>query len=214
MDKIRDIEDLLRPHSESVHNFAPSTLSRIRSDLITWYKVNRRRLPWRGDAQDGDDRPIVITPYAVWVSETMCQQTRIATVIDYFLRWMEAFPTISTLAKASDKVGESVCLSPRPQLSHRVHEQDVSRHWAGLGYYRRAKNFHKGAKYVLENYGGELPECREELLKVPGIGPYTAGTSENLVSQDTNTAHVLTAAVPLLYRCDCKYCVREGRASG
>ena len=96
-----------------------------------------------------------MTPYETWVSEIMCQQTRVETVIPYFQRWMEHFPSVEALASAT--------------------ESDVNKLWAGLGYYRRARLLHSGAKHVCEHNDGNLPEDREGLLKIPGIGAYTAG---------------------------------------
>jgi A/G-specific adenine glycosylase len=96
-----------------------------------------------------------LDPYAIWVSEIMLQQTRVETVIDYFQRWMTRFPTVQHLASAS--------------------LEDVNHAWAGLGYYRRAKYLHEGAKRVVADFDGVLPTTTKELQKIPGIGPYTAG---------------------------------------
>ncbi|KAJ0408887.1 hypothetical protein ATCC90586_005924 [Pythium insidiosum] len=101
-----------------------------------------------------------VAPYETWVSEIMLQQTRVDTVVDYFLRWIEKFPTVEALANAS--------------------EEDVNASWAGLGYYRRARMLHAGAKYVMSNFGGVLPSTTEELLTIPGIGPYTAGAISSI----------------------------------
>ncbi len=94
-------------------------------------------------------------PYAVWVSEIMLQQTRVETVIPYFERWMERFPTLEALAQA-------------PQ-------QEVLGAWEGLGYYSRARNLHRAAQLVLQDFGGRLPEDPQDLRRLPGIGRYTAG---------------------------------------
>ena len=99
--------------------------------------------------------PLTVTPYATWVSEIMLQQTRVATVIDYHTRWLARFPTIEALAAASP--------------------EDVNAAWAGLGYYRRARFLHACAKEVVAHHGGALPSTAAELIKLPGIGPYTAG---------------------------------------
>jgi len=120
-------------------------MSIISKKLLGWYKLNARTLPWRGHAD----------PYAVWVSEIMLQQTRVETVIPYFNRWMERFPTIESLASAG--------------------EQDVLNMWEGLGYYSRARNMHKAAKVVAEKFDCQLPSSVDELQKLPGIGRYTAG---------------------------------------
>ncbi len=113
--------------------------------LLEWYDLEQRQLPWRGHPD----------AYAVWVSEIMLQQTRVETVIPYFERWMQRFPTIQALASAS--------------------EQEVLQSWEGLGYYSRARNLHKAARLVVERYNGFLPHTRSELKLLPGIGPYTAG---------------------------------------
>ena len=117
----------------------------ISRTLLDWYAANARRLPWRGHPD----------PYAVWVSEIMLQQTRVETVIPYFERWMQRFPTIQALAEAS--------------------QQEVLQTWEGLGYYSRARNLHKAAQKLVTEYGGALPQSRQELEKLPGIGRYTAG---------------------------------------
>jgi A/G-specific adenine glycosylase len=113
--------------------------------ILDWYGRHARRLPWR-------DRP---EPYRVWVSEIMLQQTRVETVRPYFERWMERFPNVQALASAS--------------------EQEVLQAWEGLGYYSRARNLHRAARLVVEDYSGQIPAEREELEKLPGIGRYTAG---------------------------------------
>jgi A/G-specific adenine glycosylase len=113
--------------------------------LLAWYAKNKRDLPWR-------DQP---DAYAVWVSEIMLQQTRVETVIPYFERWMARFPTITDLASAS--------------------QQQVLAAWEGLGYYSRARNLHKAAQIVREEYSGSLPADLQALRSLPGIGPYTAG---------------------------------------
>ena len=113
--------------------------------LLPWYRASARILPWRED-QD---------PYHVWISEIMLQQTRVETVIDYYKRFLAAFPTVKDLAKAE--------------------EEKVMKLWEGLGYYSRARNLHKAAKIVVEKYRGKFPESYSELLALPGIGSYTAG---------------------------------------
>lgn len=112
--------------------------------LIGWYRENKRDLPFR-DQKD---------PYKIWVSEIMAQQTQIATMIPYFNRWIERFPDVETLAK-----------SPL---------EDVIKMWEGLGYYRRARNLHAGAIYVMEHFQGKLPQTKRELMTIPGIGDYTS----------------------------------------
>ncbi len=121
------------------------TLQEIVSPLLSWYKHHARILPWR-ETND---------PYAIWISEIMLQQTRVEAVIPYFQRWLAAFPTLPALASASI--------------------DDVLKQWEGLGYYSRAKNIHKTANIVVEQYGGTLPGDFDALTKLPGIGTYTAG---------------------------------------
>src|SRR5689334_16993261 len=115
---------------------------RIAARLLEWYHAHKRDLPWRG-----------ASPYAVWVSEIMLQQTQVATVIPYFTRFLERFPTVEALATAD------------------LH--DVLKHWAGLGYYARARNLHRAARLVVERHGGRLPDTPEQIEALPGIGRYT-----------------------------------------
>lgn len=112
--------------------------------LLAWYERHARNLPWRN----------VRDPYAVWVSEIMLQQTRVETVIPYFRRWMERFPTVADLAAAS--------------------EQEVLAVWEGLGYYSRARNLHRAARIIMREYGGQLPRDLAALRRLPGVGRYTA----------------------------------------
>ena len=118
---------------------------RIADLLLAWYDQHARTLPWRG----------IHDPYRTWVSETMLQQTRVETVMGYYARFLERFPTVADLAAAP--------------------EDDVLKMWEGLGYYSRARNLHKGAKQVMTEYGGVIPADVEQLRKISGIGPYTAG---------------------------------------
>ena len=133
------------PDDAAPFSGAASSVFDLSGRLLTWYDQNARRLPWRGHSD----------PYAVWVSEIMLQQTRVETVIGYFERWMQRFPTLAVLAQAT--------------------EQEVLQVWEGLGYYSRARNLHQAARVVMEQYGGQLPSSRQELEKLPGIGQYTAG---------------------------------------
>ena len=116
----------------------------LASLLLSWYTHNARELPWR-------DHP---DPYAVWVSEIMLQQTRVETVIPYFKRWMERFPTLDALAQAS--------------------QEEVLATWEGLGYYGRARNLHRAAQMVASEHGGQIPSDPQTLRRLPGIGRYTA----------------------------------------
>ena len=120
-------------------------LARIKAPLLRWYDENRRILPWREE----------VSPYRTWVSEIMLQQTRVAAVLPYFARFMEAFPTVEALAAAE--------------------EEKLLKLWEGLGYYSRARNLQKTAKIVAQRYGGEFPRTYDELIALPGIGDYTAG---------------------------------------
>jgi len=120
-------------------------MNRLSSKLLDWYHKNKRTLPWRGHP----------SAYAVWVSEIMLQQTRVEAVIPYFERWMRLFPDVHALANAS--------------------EQDVLNAWEGLGYYSRARNLHKAARIVAEQYNGDIPRDVDELGRLPGIGRYTRG---------------------------------------
>ena len=211
-------------HSYHVDTFlSPSQSYEIRISLVSWYRANRRKLPWRGDpgpyngstvgyaasasstasggktkggkkdanrnsnnkdirsffggaskakkentkekkeeetkmptpddVKEGSKRRDV-TAYGVWVSEIMLQQTRVEAVIPYWLKWMESFPTVQSLAIASS--------------------DEVNAHWAGLGFYRRARLLHTGAKRVVDEYGGVVPNTVDELMNIEGIGRYTA----------------------------------------
>ncbi len=123
--------------------------------LREWFKENAAALPWRPTDLDAPR-----DPYAVWISETMLQQTQVSTVRDYFVKWMKRFPDIATLAKAS--------------------EEEVFKYWQGLGYYSRARNILKTAKLIAESGTPKkgipkFPQTRKALEALPGIGAYTAG---------------------------------------
>jgi len=139
----------------------------IRRKLLAWYDANRRELPWR-DCGD---------PYRVWLSEMMLQQTQVATVIPYFERFTARWPTVADLAAAA--------------------LDDVLHAWAGLGYYARARNLHKAARVVVEEFDGAFPESVEKLLKLPGVGRYSAGAIASIAFGkksavvDGNVARVL-----------------------
>ena len=113
--------------------------------LMTWYRENRRDLPWREDKE----------PYHVWVSEIMLQQTRVEAVREYYLRFMKALPTISDLAAAE--------------------EETLLKLWQGLGYYNRIRNMHKAAQQIEAQMGGIFPQEFDAIKALPGIGDYTAG---------------------------------------
>lgn len=125
-------------------------LNRIAPPLLSWYDENRRVLPWR-------ERP---EPYRVWVSEIMLQQTRVEAVKPYFARFMERLPDIAALASAED--------------------DELLKLWEGLGYYSRARNLKAAAQQIMELYGGQMPSDYRELLKLKGIGSYTAGAVSSI----------------------------------
>lgn len=125
--------------------------------MVTWYHhQGRKHLPWQQNK----------TPYSVWVSEIMLQQTQVATVIPYYQRFMESFPTIEALANAD--------------------EDNVLHHWTGLGYYARARNLHKSAQLIDSEYNGVFPENIEQVIALPGIGRSTAGA---ILSLSLNQHH-------------------------
>lgn len=120
-------------------------LNRLVIPLLEWFRDHQRTLPWRSDP----------TPYHVWVSEIMLQQTRVAAVIPYFQRFMAAYPTVEDLAACD--------------------EGELMRLWAGLGYYSRARNLRRAAQVIAEEYGGAFPRTYQQLMALPGVGDYTAG---------------------------------------
>ena len=126
--------------------------------LLAWYRENRRPLPWREDP----------TPYRVWVSEIMLQQTRIEAARGYFERFMAALPDVFALAAAD--------------------EDTVLKLWEGLGYYSRARNLHKTAKIIVSEYGGVFPHTAAALKKLPGIGDYTAGAVASIAFGERESA--------------------------
>jgi len=139
------------------------------SEIITgWYKKNRRDLPWRSTSD----------PYRIWLSEIILQQTRISQGMSYYHRFTERFPDVTSLADAP--------------------EQEVIKLWQGLGYYSRARNLHAAARQVVEGLGGMFPASRDELLKLRGVGPYTAAAvasiayGEPVAAVDGNVARVIS----------------------
>ena len=135
-------------------------------NLLRWYRRHHRQLPWRA----------IRDPYRIWVSEIMLQQTRVETVRPYYARWLRAFPTVRTLARAAD--------------------DRVLKFWEGLGYYSRARNLHRAARIVVRDHAGKLPSTVEGLRALPGIGRYTAGAiasiafGERVPVVDGNVARV------------------------
>ena len=117
----------------------------LRERLLRWFDAHQRPLPWRTNPR----------PYAVWISEIMLQQTQVKTMLPYYERWMERFPDVRSVAEAP--------------------EEEILKHWEGLGYYSRATGIQKTARILLLEHGGEFPRNRSKVLKLPGIGPYTAG---------------------------------------
>ncbi|KAG0224010.1 hypothetical protein BGW42_005413 [Actinomortierella wolfii] len=169
-----DLEDLVADaarvrkasgrHPVDYHLFATlEERERVQQHVVEWYDIHHRKLPWRRSFLK--DKKIDLTKltaedgqraYEVWVSEIMCQQTQIATVIPYYNKWMSQWPTLADLAAADI--------------------EDVNKAWTGLGYYSRAKRLHEGAQKVLKEFNGILPADPSTLAKsVPGIGRYTAG---------------------------------------
>lgn len=140
----------------------------FRQNLLQWFDENARDLPWR---QTRD-------PYAIWVSETMLQQTRVLVVIDYYTRFMSRFPTLASLAQAD--------------------ESEVLAQWSGLGYYRRARALHESARAVMAEDGGVIPKTAATLSRLPGVGVYTAAAvasiafGEPVAAVDGNVERVLT----------------------
>src|ERR1700761_5435586 len=129
-------------------NLNKKTINSFRKNVLEWYDENRRRLPWRALPGYTPD------PYHVWLSEIMLQQTVVAAVVPYFLKFVQRWPRVHDLAAASNN--------------------DVMEAWAGLGYYARARNLHKCAKGVSAEYLGVFPSDQHELKKLPGIGDYTS----------------------------------------
>jgi A/G-specific adenine glycosylase len=133
-------------------------LASIRRKLLNWYDKHRRDLPWR---RTGD-------PYAIWISETMLQQTQVATVLPYYEKFLRAFPTIEALDRAT--------------------RERVLRAWSGLGYYRRAENLKKAARQIRRVHGGALPREFGALSQLPGIGEYTAGALMSIAFHQRHAA--------------------------
>lgn len=154
------------------HMKKPAEIGKIRATILAWYDAERRHLPWRSSPGASAD------PYTVWMSEIMLQQTTVATVKGYFEVFMTRWPKVSDLAAAE--------------------LDDILVAWQGLGYYARARNLHKCARTVAEDHGGEFPNTYDGLLKLPGIGPYTASAiasiafNQPLVPVDGNIERVVS----------------------
>lgn len=125
-------------------------LKKLSLPLLLWFHENARTLPWRSDP----------TPYHVWVSEIMLQQTRVAAVLDYYRRFMGELPTVAALAECG--------------------EDRLMKLWQGLGYYSRARNLQKAARQVMEDFGGEFPSRYEDIRSLAGVGEYTAGAISSI----------------------------------
>src|SRR5277367_6797843 len=147
--------------------FQPAQIRKFRTALLAWYDLHKRDLHWRRTRD----------PYAIWVSEIMLQQTRVAAVLTHYANWMARFPTVEALAAAS--------------------EDEVLSAWSGLGYYRRARFLHKGAQAVVAEHNGKLPQTATELRTLPGIGAYTSAAiasiafGESAAVVDGNVERVL-----------------------
>lgn len=145
----------------------------MRRQLHHWFSKHQRPLPWR---QTRD-------PYPIWISEIMLQQTQVATVLDYYQRFLERFPNVHSLARAT--------------------EQEVLQYWAGLGYYRRARNLHLAAQQIVQRHGGEFPQNVQQLQSLAGIGRYTAGAIASFAFDlpapilETNTIRLLSRFIGL-----------------
>ena len=139
--------------------------------LLEWHDENARELPWKGETD----------PYRIWISEIMLQQTRTETVAGYYQAFLEEFPDVYALAGAD--------------------EERLFKKWEGMGYYSRARNLQKAAKKIVSEYGGKLPDTAEELLKLPGIGDYTAGAIASIAfgrrepAMDGNAVRVVSRVV-------------------
>lgn len=136
--------------SKGWEHWSEQEVNAFQTDFLTWYQQEKRNLPWRYN-QD---------PYRIWISEIMLQQTRVDTVIDYFYRFMEEFPTIQDLADAT--------------------EDKLLKVWEGLGYYSRARNLQAAAKQIVTEFGGKFPTTVEQIRSLKGIGPYTAGAISSI----------------------------------
>lgn len=158
MSRDSDVADLT--HFETIR-------TRLQRQLLAWYDLAKRDMPWR---QTRD-------PYAIWLSETMLQQTQVETVKPYYHKFLRAFPTVRDLAAAD--LAQVLTL------------------WAGLGYYRRARNLHAAAQAMVERHGGKVPESAAQLMELPGVGRYTAGAvasiafGERVAVLDGNVMRVL-----------------------
>jgi A/G-specific adenine glycosylase len=162
------------PHTEKCENtrrmkmhLTGRALKTFQSRMLAWFRAQRRDLPWRRSRD----------PYHIWVAEVMLQQTRIAAVMPYFLRFLARFPTVQSIARAT--------------------EPEVLKLWSGLGYYSRARNLHHAAKIIVAQHNGQFPRELDAALELPGIGAYTAAAVLSIAYDvplavlDGNVARVL-----------------------
>lgn len=136
--------------NEKWQEWTEEEITDFQNKFLNWYHQEKRNLPWRANTN----------PYNIWISEIMLQQTRVDTVIGYFYRFMEEFPTIKDLAEAD--------------------EQKLLKVWEGLGYYSRARNLKIAAQQIMEEFAGQFPETPEEIQSLKGIGPYTTGAISSI----------------------------------
>lgn len=141
------------PDSSQPDLSTPAARRQLQAAILKWYQSHSRIFPWR-DSSD---------PYRIWISEIMLQQTTVTTVVPFFTRFMIRFPDIKSLAAAD--------------------EEDVLRHWEGLGYYSRARNLHKAARMIVSDHDGNVPDNLQSLQQLPGIGRYTAGAIASFAFQ-------------------------------
>ena len=145
-----------------------NNIMQLSVSLLDWFDKNKRELPFRENR----------SPYIIWISEVMLQQTKVDTVIPYFNSWIKKFPNINFVAKAS--------------------EESILKSWEGLGYYSRCRNFHMAAKIIVNDYGSKIPEDWETFRSLPGVGDYTAGAvlsiafNKNYVAIDGNVKRVVS----------------------
>lgn len=176
-----------------------SDITSLQTKLLSWFRATKRDLPWR---QTYD-------PYHVWISEIMLQQTQMDRGVKYFKRWVERFPSVVDVAKAS--------------------EDEILKYWEGLGYYARARNLHKAAKEIVEHFSSVVPADYQTLLQLPGIGPYTAAAiasiagNQDVVVVDANVNRIFArlldieepvknSGVQKLIRRTCESLLPKGKA--
>lgn len=147
--------------TSSVHMFTKEEILYLRLNLLSWYDKSKRDLPWRKISHENINQ----RAYATWVSEIMLQQTQVATVIDYYNKWMKTWPTLEALADANIEA--------------------VNEAWSGLGYYSRGRRLLEGAQRVVSDFHGEMPKTAQDLeKKLPGVGRYTAGAIASIAFKE------------------------------